>query len=888
MSGFAPLSNTKTGRASEWKATDGAAHVAPQNVTVFRDAFEAYAPNTETGNWNQSLGTGDLVYADGNSAGASYLVISKDPLTAGTVTTVESTETFHMPVEIALGLSMSQRTLGQEFSVEFVDADNLISDSPDIAIASITQTTTTLTVGTATPHGLTVGKCIGIRDCSNQLANYPSLVVATTPSPTVFTVTAGPGGTITSQTITNPSGAKGFVYVRQRLGRAQNGVSQIFENATATNASLYLRSEAGDVYPSGTVAGNQSATIGTTASIQLAGATAYQYSFSPTNEFLITPQSDRTQWSDQAIDALSASTSRLLRNQVCPDPSARYKLRFRAENNKALTVPNAQIVSAVKTASTTGTITTATPHGLTNNDTVVIYGIRAQGAAEFPNLTTATTATVTGPTTFTVTIGTSGTITSYGGYVAKVQGGNLMSALGAIAQVIQSVSVQTQPDGTRQLALVGSANWSGLSIGDLVNLVGVRDNVSGATLNLDGVWKVANSGTTNLFLVPPSASYVPPVALPTDTLGTTVDPASNGLALPQGTITVGSTTGYPSSGTFWVATTTGWNLITYTGTTATTFTGCTGGTGTLFTGQPVFGVVAAGGGIIKRTDLRVSYVRVFDYLRERVEVMPRPSGDISSAISVAVQNSPAVTVSSGTITTVTTVTTVSAVTAANLGIPGTVADVASAALTATATTAAITPTAGIAYEVNIPVTAVSGTNPTLDVSIEESDDSGTNWYKVYDFPRITATGIYRSPAIPLTGNRVRYVQTVGGTSPSFTRAVNRLQSNYPALPVRQLIDRTIVPTTLNSTTPTLVTADCGKYSQLVISLGAATTPPAIQLEGSQDNGATWYAIGSPLTGVASSTVQTTVIDINASLMRARVSTAGATVTLGYVMIRAQD
>jgi hypothetical protein len=257
------------------------------------------------------------------------------------------------------------------------------------------------------------------------------------------------------------------------------------------------------------------------------------------------------------------------------------------------------------------------------------------------------------------------------------------------------------------------------------------------------------------------------------------------------------------------------------------------------------------------------------------------------AAHVAIQGGtlPAVT----TVSTVTTVTTVSAVTAAGLAIQGIVADVASAALTATATTAAITPTAGIAYEVNIPVTAVAGTGPTLDVSIEESDDSGTNWFKVYDFPRISATGIYRSPVIPLTGNRVRYVQTVGGTGgQSFTRSINRLQSNYPALPVRQLIDRTIVPTTLGSVTPTLATADCGNRAQLVINLGAATTPPAIQMEGSDDFGTTWYAIGTPLTGVANSTVQATAVDVNASLMRARVSTAGSTVTLGYVMIKAHD
>jgi hypothetical protein len=108
-------------------------------------------------------------------------------------------------------------------------------------------------------------------------------------------------------------------------------------------------------------------------------------------------------------------------------------------------------------------------------------------------------------------------------------------------------------------------------------------------------------------------------------------------------------------------------------------------------------------------------------------------------------------------------------------IPTAVADVASAAIATTTTTAAFTPTAGSGYQVVIPVTVVSGTTPTLSVRIEESDDAGTNWYARYTFPTITATGIYRSPILRLRGNRVRYVQTITGTTPSFTRAINRNQ-----------------------------------------------------------------------------------------------------------------
>jgi hypothetical protein len=254
----------------------------------------------------------------------------------------------------------------------------------------------------------------------------------------------------------------------------------------------------------------------------------------------------------------------LLRTQVCPDPSAEYKVRIRSTNNKSLSIPNAQIVSAVKSGTTTATITTATAHGLTANDPVVVYGIRDQAAASFPNLLTATAvSSVISPTQFTIVIGTAGTVTSYGGYVAKVQGGNLMSALGANPVVAQSVTLSTLADGTRQLLVVGNTNWAGVSIGDLVNLVGVRDNSTGATLNVDGAWKVANLTTTSLFLVLP---YTGSMTLPAD-----------------------------------------------------------------------FASTNCGGGVIKRTDLRISFLRVFDYERERVELLARPSGDMGAAAPVVIQ-----------------------------------------------------------------------------------------------------------------------------------------------------------------------------------------------------------------------------------------------------------
>ena len=258
-----------------------------------------------------------------------------------------------------------------------------------------------------------------------------------------------------------------------------------------------------------------------------------------------------------------------------------------------------------------------------------------------------------------------------------------------------------------------------------------------------------------------------------------------------------------------------------------------------------------------------------------VESFPNNSIYLQGIRSIGASNALPIIVLTGTINTVNS---------ANLGIPSIISDVASAAITATTTASALTPTFGCSYTVNIPVTAVTGTSPTLDVNVQESDDSGTNWFTVYSFPRITATGFYRSPKLAFNGNRVRYVQTVGGTSPSFTRAINRLQCSDFVDSIRQFIDRSIVLTTLNSATPSLNTQNCSN-AQLVVNIGAATTPPSLQLQGSDDNGLTWYSIGSSLAAVASSAVTTTVANVNSQLIRAVVSSAGTGVTAGYVLLK---
>ena len=254
---------------------------------------------------------------------------------------------------------------------------------------------------------------------------------------------------------------------------------------------------------------------------------------------------------------------------------------------------------------------------------------------------------------------------------------------------------------------------------------------------------------------------------------------------------------------------------------------------------PTVSGINCGGAVIKRTDFRIHFVQELEHTRHVVELANQHGAvDSSRALPTTIANTPAVTVSSGTINTVSTVSNVSAVTSANLGAPTLVTDSGSTALTLTSTTFAANPTFGCAYSVNIPVTAVSGTSQFLDVSIEESDDSGTNWFKVYDFPRITAVGMYRSPILRMRGNRIRYVQTVGGASPSFTRSINRLQISHAGSQIVQMIDRTINPAVPGSVSPALNVEGCQNF-YFTIRCTGQTSAATIAVQFSHD-GSNWF------------------------------------------------
>jgi hypothetical protein len=459
---------------------------------IFNDTFNSF--NT-TNNWNIiSQASGDILQVDGNMIGSNYLVMSLDPLSEDTQTIIESKLNFNsVDKNLLINPSASQRVLGHEFSIVLVSTETPNPSFSQLSIASIQQTTTTLSVTTATSHNLQVGDRISISEVPDSRLNYTNIVVGTVSSPTSFTCTANAAGNLPS--VSSSLFNTGFVDYRAPFDYIPNGVAVVYENASAVNYSAFLKNGGDSNSPTGTIGGNQSLS-GTT--IQSSQPVAGQYNNinfnSPINLSFILKE-DLVQILDKAVDSATAGyTVRLSKDAIIPDPKLTYKVRLKIKSNKSVSRPIAKIISAIKSGTTTATITTDVAHGLTTNDFVAIYGISNQTA--FPNLTSATAiASIVSPTQFTIIIGSASTTTSYGGFVARVNGG--ITNFGAISQVVQSIQRTSNV-----LTLVGNATWANLLVGDYVNLHGCRDISTGADLGLDGSYKVIYFTGTTLNLLP--------------------------------------------------------------------------------------------------------------------------------------------------------------------------------------------------------------------------------------------------------------------------------------------------------------------------------------------------------------------------------------------------
>ena len=476
---------------SAYISIDGSANIGNSPLCAsLNDTFENY---DNVINWNQvAKASGDLIQIDGNALGCAYLVMSLDPLNDNTTTYIESNQTWNSPIRMGLMFATSQRTVGQDISFEFVSTDAPSTPFSQLTISTIQQTTTTITVTTTTNHNLKVGDRVSISGVADSRVNYQSLIVSSITSKTVFLGTVNASSNLPSLSVGPLS--SGVVNYRSPMGYALDGTSFVLDNATVTNGTFFTKSGGNGSFPSGTIGGNGNITITTTASTALVSSPG-NYCFTASNITEMIYQPETLEWLDKAIDSSSSTFSpRLHKEHSTPNFDKSYKLRIRINNNNGFSHPIAQIVSASKAGSTTATITTDVAHGLSTTDYVNIYGIN--DVTNFGNLTTATiVASIVNSTQFTIVIPTVATATSYGGYVTRCNGAVLQQ--GAVTQVAQSISRTSNV-----VTLVGNVTWTGIVIGDYVNLVGIRNTTNGATVGLDGPYRVYNIATTSLVLEP--------------------------------------------------------------------------------------------------------------------------------------------------------------------------------------------------------------------------------------------------------------------------------------------------------------------------------------------------------------------------------------------------
>ena len=784
----------------------------PNNTNLLlRETFS----DPSLSNWTTVTAPNDIMQLDGNTLGISYLVISKCPLCVGTESSIVTNDIFNVSMEVTAGIHMSQRVVGQEGYYELISDDAPYKISvPDIEIASISQiasATTPLLVTTLTPHGLTVGMRIGIYGVSgDSRLNYTSLIVNRAPTSNTFSVLNSALGALSTTSTIGPFLNTGYVYVRPELNFAVDGIAQVFENTSLGNSSYYVAQDSTqdmNPLPSGITAGvastSHAVAISSLTSVQNVLA-AGQYAFIPTAEYRLLLTPDRAQAYDSGVDGLTTTSSRFLRTQNIPNPDKNYKLRFRVNNFKGATVPNAEIVSVGKVSSNNTLVTTATNHNLLSGDWIILNGVRDQ--INFPANTATAIATqvqintIPTPNTFTVNWGTIATANSYGGFVARINGSN--TPIGFLLAAIFNIAISNDV-----VSLNGNVTWA-LLVGDYVNLYGVRADLTGISLGVDGVYRVKDVSTTSLQVEP---------------IGETLIPS-------------------------YLAT-----------------TNC-------------------GGSVIKRTDLRLSFARITNYTRERVEILPKPSNDLLPSIPV--------TIGSGTLTSVSTLGTLGVVSTANLAQNLIVIDGTGIAFTATANSSTIIPGQGsISYECSVVVSVVLA-NTAYDVIVQESDDSGSNWYDVYHLPRITPTSaavvpiVFRTPLLPLTGNRIRYSQIISGTNASVTRSINRIQSHSTTSYKRQFFDRNIILATANSTTSSYFIDGCSNLN-VIAALGSTTTPPVLVAEVSPD-ASIWIQVGADISPTANSGTLLQVTNVLSKFVRVRVKTAGTSATLTYIMIKAQE
>jgi hypothetical protein len=481
-------------------------HVVASNVREsFREGFSSLP--LDPARWVVDL-TGDVVALEGgNSAGASYVSIVHSALTPS-LADIYTVNDFKIPVRCAELVSTANRHLGHELVLALAGCDDLgvldldPSPIPRTISGNITVASNVWTVNTTTPHGLIPGDRVVLYGCADSRLNFGPVQIATTPTSSQLTFTS----TLANGTYTATGGSVVFAPAD---GRATKSVGWLIDGVTATNVRFFTRDGADRPFISADA--TSGVTNWSTAVIPTFGVnfnTAFADALQPAAILDKILTSSECHWMVTPVDSATPATL-LKKTQALPGKDQRFKLRATTRTFDNMSRPVGRISTIAKTGTTTATVTFDAPHGLTTSDFVVLMGVRDQ--TNFPNLITATAVTgVPSATQITIVIGSASTTSSFGGFVARINGGQI-PALFTVGSV---QTIQANADGN--LIVVGSGTWGAAAqLGEIVTLYGLRDGATSYAA-YEGMYKLVNNVTTTLILKPMTGQDITPLvsALP--------------------------------------------------------------------------------------------------------------------------------------------------------------------------------------------------------------------------------------------------------------------------------------------------------------------------------------------------------------------------------------
>ena len=336
--------------------------VKAQNGSIQTSGNISSSRLTSINDWDIiQTGYGDLISSGGNTNASRYISIAKSNLNADQITILASKKSFRIPAKINLTLTSS---LGANFNEFFagivkVNSDGSIATetlpTPLAMPATISVTSNVATV-VINNHGLRPNARVSFSGMARSAFNINSVQISVI-NENQFSFPL---------TITNGTyNAGGFVYVQEPgYNFAEFSAIQWINAQTAAITPIKIAGKE----PLYSTAGSTLTTLVGTFASNTIGSDAIL----PAGMFTLTAREDMTDWQSIGVDSNTTPTY-TRRNQISLDPTAEYKVVIFARNNPAVTRPIARITNIAKTGTTTATVTTDVPHGLSVDSTISTY-----------------------------------------------------------------------------------------------------------------------------------------------------------------------------------------------------------------------------------------------------------------------------------------------------------------------------------------------------------------------------------------------------------------------------------------------------------------------------------------------------------------------------------